>query len=47
MAHPMGESKREELQVDFGRRLKLEFHGSKLLLTPGFSPIESLTMLLA
>ena len=30
MAHPMGESKRDGLRVDFGRRLKLEFHGSKI-----------------
>jgi hypothetical protein len=30
MAHPMGESKREALRVDFDRRLKLEFHGSKV-----------------
>ncbi len=30
MAHPMGESKWEELRVDFDRRLKLEFHGSKV-----------------
>ena len=26
----MGESKRVPLRVDFNRRLKLEFHGSKL-----------------
>ena len=30
MAHPMGESKRDGLRVDFDRRLKLEFHGSKI-----------------
>ena len=30
MGHPTGESKREELRVDFDRRLKLEFHGSKI-----------------
>ncbi len=30
MAHPMGESKREGLRVGFDRRLKLEFHGSKI-----------------
>ena len=30
MAHPEGESKREGLRVDFDRRLKLEFHGSKI-----------------
>ena len=30
MAHPMGESKRDGLWVDFDRLLKLEFHGSKI-----------------
>ncbi len=30
MAHPMGESKRDGLRVDFDRRLKLEFHRSKV-----------------
>ena len=30
MAHPMGESKQGCLRVDFDRRLKLEFHGSKV-----------------
>ncbi len=30
MAHPMGELKREGLRVNFNRRLKLEFHGSKI-----------------
>ncbi len=30
MAHPMGESNRDGLRVDFDRRLKLEFHGSKI-----------------
>ncbi len=30
MKHPEGESKREGLRVDFDRRLKLEFHGSKV-----------------
>ncbi|MCH9051630.1 MAG: IS1380 family transposase [Proteobacteria bacterium] len=30
MAHPMGESKQGRLRVDFDRRLKLEFHGSKV-----------------
>ena len=30
MAHPMGESKPGCLRVDFDRRLKLEFHGSKI-----------------
>jgi len=30
MAHPAGESKPECLRVNFDRRLKLEFHGSKI-----------------
>ena len=30
MAHPMGESERDGLWVDFDRRLKLEFHGSRI-----------------
>jgi hypothetical protein len=30
MAHPMGEPKRDGLRVDFDRRLKLEFHASKI-----------------
>ena len=36
MAHPMGDSKRDELRVDFDRRLKLEFHGSKIISDGGF-----------
>ncbi len=30
MAHPMGESKQGCLRVDFDRRVRLEFHGSKV-----------------
>ncbi len=30
MAHPMGESEVGGLRLDFDRRLKLEFHGSKV-----------------
>ncbi len=30
MAYPMGEAKQRPLRVDFDRRLKLEFHGSKI-----------------
>ncbi|MDP7122225.1 MAG: IS1380 family transposase [Rhodospirillales bacterium] len=30
MAHPEGETKRGELRINFDRRLKLEFHGSKI-----------------
>ncbi len=28
--HPAGESRKTHLRVDFDRRLKLEFHGSKI-----------------
>ena len=35
MAHPMGESKQGCLGVDFDRRLKLEFHGSKVTTDAG------------
>ena len=35
MAHPMGESKRDGLRVDFDRRLKLEFHGSRITSNAG------------
>ncbi len=30
MAYPMGESKFQPLRVNLDRRLKLEFHGSKI-----------------
>lgn len=30
MGHPMRESKQGTLRVNFDRRLKLEFHGSKI-----------------
>ena len=30
MAHPMDESKRDGLRVDFDHRLNLEFHSSKI-----------------
>ncbi len=35
MAHPMGELKQGCLRVDFDRRLKLEFHGSKVATDAG------------
>jgi len=34
--HPAGESKKPPLRVDFDRRLKLEFHGSKITSDGGF-----------
>ncbi len=34
--HPAGESKKSSLRVDFDRRLKLEFHGSKITSDGGF-----------
>jgi len=30
MEHPTGESDDESLRVDFDRRLKLEFHGTRI-----------------
>ncbi len=30
MSHPAGESRKHHLKVNFDRRLKLEFHGSKI-----------------
>jgi len=36
MAYPMGESKQGCLRVDFDRRLRLEFHGSKVTTDAGF-----------
>jgi hypothetical protein len=31
MAHPAGESNDEALRLDFDRRVKLEFHGSAVI----------------
>ena len=35
-SHPTGEARKPHLRVDFDRRLKLEFHGSKVTSDAGF-----------
>ena len=42
MAYPTGEAKLEPLRVDFDRRLKLEFHGSRVTSDAGLLPYRDL-----
>ena len=40
--HPVGESRQSPLRVDFDRRLKSEFHGSKITPDGGFHAYREL-----
>ena len=41
--NPMGEARKDALKLDFDRRLKLEFHGTKVTSDAGYSFVKSLT----
>jgi hypothetical protein len=42
MVHPMGEAEQQPLRVDFDRRVKLEFHGSRVTSDAGLLPYREL-----
>lgn len=42
MAYPMGEAQQQPLRVDFDRRIKLEFHGSRVTSDGGLLPYREL-----
>ena len=42
MEHPAGESDNGPLRVQFDRRLRLEFHGSRITADAGFLPYREL-----
>ncbi len=41
--NPMGEARKDALKLDFDRRLKLEFHGTKVTSDAGYFFGKSLT----
>jgi hypothetical protein len=40
MVHPAGETETGDLQVDFDRRLRLEFHGSRITSDAGLHAFQ-------